>query len=611
MAKLPLTVTLGEHEAASSYLARLAARNMISPEEFCGDFALRIDDILAGNREPIATLADLGGIDPEALLAWTPAHLDARRTRFRALILTRSSLSADEIRGCPQCLLRDAAISDRSPHQAMYLRSEWRHEFSFVCVVHQCWLSPLWRAPDPRTRLDSAGHFASLGGVDFLHRMSDQPLAPSSFDLWLRNRFEGRSGENWLDQFDFQASLDFCDLLGRSLVRAQFPQLGDMTRQDRWRAISYAFDIASQGEAAIRDTFMQMQKQAIAAQDGPQRRFGVLYGNLNRYHTAPAYEPFRKLLRDQIFATWPIDPGVEILGAKLETRRKHSILTAARETGYSRDRVRAILASHGHVPPTGQGEMAAWEVFDAEPARDLIARIARGVTIKEIQKALNITPSQVVTLRQSGFLVPSIEGEGHRPLWDLSEARLFLAQLSHGAVRVGEGTSGWEEIGKAALRFRIPPGDIIRMRMEGKLPSLGQWEHTTGYQGLLVKPSEVRANLVGPPEAFLKIEDFAKRVGLRWPAARRLITLGLTPSTRRRNPASGMMQPYVSPADLEVFKARFVTLVTLGEEVGLPWQKVVGWFRRVDVPKFTAEGRDFGQLYERQSIPPDWFDRKE
>lgn len=428
---------------------------------------------------------------------------------------------------------RDAATSDLRPFQAMYLRAPWRHECSFVCLEHDCWLVPLWSDKDPRTRLDFANHFERMG-TGILNRV--------------------------LDQFDFQASLDFCDLMGRSLVRAQFPQLADMTRQDRWRAISAAFEIVTQGEPAIRAIFMLMQKQSSAPQEGPKRRFGVLYGNLNHYYTGPEYKPFH---------------------------RKHSILTAARKTGYSRDRVRAILASHGHVPPSGQGEMAAWEVFDAEPAQDLITRIARGVTIKQMQAALNITPSQVTTRRQSGFLLPSVEGKGHRPLWDLAEARAFLERVSQDAVQVSEGATEWEKIGKAVLRLRIPPGDIIHMRLAGELRSLGQRSGKPGYQGLLVKPAEVKARMALLPDDVLNIEDFAKKVGLRWPAARRLITAGLIPSTLQRNPASGLMQAYVSPTDLAEFKRRFVTLITLGEELGLPWQQLVSWFRKADIAKVT------------------------
>lgn len=61
-----------------------------------------------------------------------------------------------------------------------------------------------------------------------------------------------------------------------------------------------------------------------------------------------------------------------------------------------------------------------------------------------------------------------------------------------------------------------------------------------GCQGLLVKPAEVKGIFADLSDDYLNIAHFTKRLGLRWPAARRLITLGLTPTTMRRNPASGI-----------------------------------------------------------------------
>ncbi|MGA0615857.1 hypothetical protein [Paracoccus sp. KR1-242] len=413
----------------------------------------------------------------------------------------------------------------------------------------------------------------------------------------------------WLDQFDLQASLDFCDLLGRRLARDRFPQLVDMSRRDRWQAISTGFEIAAAGEEALRTKFAEMQQVEGAPQDGPQKRFGILYGNLNRYHTGAAYHPFRSILRDHIIATWPIAAGVQVLGEVLPERRLHSVLTAARETGYSPERVRAILAAHGHVPEKCVGKINAWEVFPAGPAMDLLRRVGCGVTVKAVQKALNMTPSQISTLRMSGYLEPSVSGDGHRPLWDLAAAEAFLDKLLLGAVPVAANEPEWGEIGAVALRFRVPPGDIIRMRFEGRLPSIGTRQGIPGYRGIVVRSSEVAPNLVRAPAGHLNMEGFAKRIGLPRPQVRRLVMAGLTPSTILRNPASGAMQHYVSPQDLDAFHARFVTLLTLAEEMDLHWQKLSGPVRKSGLAKFLHEGRDFGQLYERKDVPTGWFQR--
>lgn len=41
---------------------------------------------------------------------------------------------------------------------------------------------------------------------------------------------------------------------------------------------------------------------------------------------------------------------------------------------------------------------------------------------------------------------PSVEGEGHRPLWDLPEAMAFWGKLSQGTVQVGDEAGEWEDI---------------------------------------------------------------------------------------------------------------------------------------------------------------------
>ncbi len=103
-------------------------------------------------------------------------------------------------------------------------------------------------------------------------------------------------------------------------------------------------------------------------------------------------------------------------------------------------------------------------------------------------------------------------------------------------------------------------------------------------------------------EGLMNMETFAKTIGLRWPAARRLVMLGLTPSTELRNPASGAMQRYIMPADLRAFHERYVTLLTLSDELGRAWQGVSHLLKVKQVPRVQVDGKDFGQLYARENL---------
>uniref|UniRef100_UPI0040402693 TniQ family protein n=1 Tax=Thioclava sp. GXIMD2076 TaxID=3131931 RepID=UPI0040402693 len=72
MPALPITTVLGEREPAYSYLSRLADRNAVDPHALCRDLGMDLKAIHHGSHEAILSLADVGGIDPASLLAWTP-----------------------------------------------------------------------------------------------------------------------------------------------------------------------------------------------------------------------------------------------------------------------------------------------------------------------------------------------------------------------------------------------------------------------------------------------------------------------------------------------------------------------------------------------------------
>ena len=597
MTALPLTVEHRAGEPAFSLLSRLAERNFCSTDEFCNDMGIDWAEVIAGEPESVAQVADLSGASAEILIATTPRHLDGRRTMLQGVVINRARLSGHGMRCCLACLADDVADQGGQATNLPSIRAEWLHDLNFACPEHGNWLTTIWTEADHRRRLDTAARFAD---ADWYHA-GEAEYQAAAFDLWLASRLRGKPGSTWLDRFDFQAATDVCDLLGRSLMRDKFPQLRDMTDVDRHAAISAAFDILSKGEEAFRAILSEMQRGDGSPNDGPSRRFGVLYGNLDRYLTGPDYEPFRAILRDHIFQTWPIAPGQAVLGEILPERRLHSVVSASRETGVPRDRLRTMLAAYGYVTKRGQGTFAAAELFDANKAQGFLARAAKAVMLKDILTLLNMSKSQFDSLRAAGFLKPSFEGEGLAPLWDPDEAQAFLSGFLNDAVQLSEGNPKWEQVSAAGLRFRVPPGEILHMRLDGRLSRLGRLQGAAGYRSLMVNTDEL-ISARSSTDDLLNMEAFAKAIGLRWPAARRLVMLGLTPSTELRNPASGAMQRYITPADLRVFHQRYATLLTLSDELNRAWQGVSHLLKVKEVPRVQIDGRDFGQLYARENL---------
>ena len=585
---LPLNVAVCNQETAISWLSALAGRNFCDLDEFAGDFGLSLTAIMAGSEEAIEAAARLGHHSADALLNWTPSFLDPFWCEWRGFKLRRSAFDGLERRRvCPLCLSDDLHNGERS-----FLRASWLHRFTYLCVEHGVWLTDLPAEALTRygTICDQAAAEAFAAGASVI-----KARPPTAFDRWFSARLSRNPSDLWFDVHDVQASLDFCDLLGRSIMRQAFPRLQDMRAIDRWQAISTGFDLASQGRDVLQDWFSRCQAAPHAANHGPQAHFGVLFTALQHNYTSDVYEPFRKLLREHIFDTWPVAAGEDVLGGSLAKRRFHSISSASEAANCAPSRLRAILTVHGYIQPDG---LATTTVLPAEEIDPVLAKLRSTVSLGELQSRLNISPSQVTTLRVSGYLTPSFGKPGYRPLWDLAEAEEFLAALDRNVVEVLKGDPAWEDIGSAASRLRISPGDIVAMRIDGRLSHFGRVAGTSGYRALMVHLDSLRA-VLERPKPPMNIQEFAKEVGLRWPAARRLILRGLTPSTILRNPASGAQQAYVTDEDLKAFHQKFLTLMTLSREQGRPWQAISKALRDQGVPAFRHEGRDFGQLYER------------
>lgn len=119
----------------------------------------------------------------------------------------------------------------------------------------------------------------------------------------------------------------------------------------------------------------------------------------------------------------------------------------------------------------------------------------------------------------------------------------------------------------------------------------------------MVRASDVFAALGRPQGELMNFEAFGKRIGIRWPQARRLVLCGLCPARELRNPASGANQLYITEDNLKVFGSTYVTLKLLELETGLSWQRIAKTLRDNKVQKFSLDGRDFGSLYRRCDLP--------
>ncbi len=203
------------------------------------------------------------------------------------------------------------------------MRGDWQLRDVTLCLKHRHLLVPLWRADARVARFDFAARFDAILD-DLVAGALDRPLCePSDFDLWLDHRLETGEDPTALAEHGLYPAASFCRLLGREFLRSQgLPETDEMLTL---RAAQQAgFAVARQGEAAIAAALRDLVAAGGGQCEEPKAVFGDLLTKL-RGDTLddPAFDPFRRLLRDCILSVWPIAAG--------ETVRLRWSLTQAKE----------------------------------------------------------------------------------------------------------------------------------------------------------------------------------------------------------------------------------------------------------------------------------------
>ena len=325
--------------------------------------------------------------------------------RFRGEVFVSRALRNPIMRGCPVCLRSDAQHHSGAPAEAMAMRGDWQFREITLCLRHNHLLVPLWQADNRYERYDFASRLREIEGDLLSGALDAPPCWPSDYDAWLDQRLGTGEDPTWLAKYGLHPATTFCRLLGVELLRLQNTIIPDQVLHLR-AAQALGFSVAKDGEAAIRDALQTLADAADGPGQTPNGAFGNLFAQLDQLHQDdPAFEPFRRVLRDCILANWPIAAGETILGEVQSERRMHSLYTAARTLATTMALLEPFLVEAGALK-AGDPRFADRRVFDAQIHADLLAEIPTLVSRATLQREIGASRAEVEALVAEGVLVP-------------------------------------------------------------------------------------------------------------------------------------------------------------------------------------------------------------
>jgi hypothetical protein len=317
-------------ETVYSYLSRLAATWRTDVDGITSDMGAPFKRFL--NQEPDAfhALAGWANLTPqqmEEMRSWTGIRAGNVRMKFRGGLFVSRALRNPVIRGCPLCLRGDAVQHGGYGAGSMIMRGDWQLREVIICVRHCHPLVPLWKSDKPWDRYDIQARLREIDADIMSGGLDKRDMNPSAYDLWLDGRLQDGRDDTWLKGQSLFASSTFCRLLGQARLRMN--QSEDTAVNGT--TLAAGFDIARQGETAIRQSLDQIAQAATGALDAPNKAFGTLYLALNSNNVMEdGLAPFCHMLRECILYHWPVAPGEILLGENVEEWRLHYFVTAAK-----------------------------------------------------------------------------------------------------------------------------------------------------------------------------------------------------------------------------------------------------------------------------------------
>ena len=434
----------------------------------------------------------------------------------------------------------------------------------------------------------------------------DRPSQPpTAYDIWLDKRLVTGIDTTWLKDQTLFAATTFCQLLGIELLRFHTSSgIAEASEEAAARAIG--FEVARHGETAIMAALNDLAALSKGAGDEPNKAFGTLYTQLARgYRDEVAFDPFRDIMSDCIFALWPIAGGEVILGKPLEERSLHSVSSAAKETGIGPALLTQFLVKAGAFSKDDERPDAR-KTFDAKKYAPLLDEIPELIGPIEMRKIMSATLSQFKSLVDDGALVPVIDIPTVESPWRREDGIALITELLAYAQQIDMIDPLWESLHAAKIRSGIRTGAIIEAIRAQQL-QVGARVGQVGYAGFCVLKNEIDTLIDAPlrPKHVqdLTVSAFGRQIGMRdkgrFPA---LIADGHATATEKINPTTGAAHLYMTENDIQAFHQQFMTSPTMEAEFGKHRRKLLTEVLAAGVNPFAPNSEDYGYVFLRSEV---------
>jgi hypothetical protein len=565
MKPLRLNVPLGTEETPASYCSRLAAANGSTARDFCLDFGIKFQAVVDGNVRALDTVAELGRLGSDRLASHSFRRVQDRLYEHRGQLLTRSSLIRDRVRVCPACLVEDIASGQGiEPTLAVTFRASWLIHAIKTCTTHGLRLMCIARANTPGAMHDFAANVAGAVRRLRLILSTAETSMPTKLETYVLDRLAGKSGPPFLDQLPLYAAIRSSEMIGAVSVFGRTANLKRLTDVEWGLAGADGFAILAGGRPTIDGFLSDLQATypySRSSNDGPQALFGRFYQFLAFGAEDAAYDLFRDIVAEHVFANQPVGPGEMVLGRAVVERRLHSIFTLSKQSTLHHKRLRKVLRAAGVITESDLCRPNHQVVFSAKAGEQAVLGEPGALSLVAAGKHLNAPRTHIENLARQGLIHPArptVRFSAYDRYAAADLDRFLLALLEQ--ARDGEVRPSAADIPHAAKRACCSAMEIVKLILDGAPIWIGRNARRRGYMSVLVDVDEIRAAVRLPDHGGLSLRQAATRLSTTDGVVQRLIDGGYLRVRTATNPVNRCPEKVIDPAEVDQFRAKYISL---------------------------------------------------
>ena len=557
---LALTLIASPHEAPTSYLSRLAARNYCDNiATFCLDLGIDLGGVSCGETAPIRHLCHLARLPVDTFDKTTIIKTTTMRYQIGSEAMDTHTLNRGEVRVCPKCVLEECEGSSHPWSIVHHLH--WQVALIERCVDHGERLITLGKKNNGPERLDSAGiiraHREEINGA----RNRGQA---DEFDIYLTDRIYGKKSGEWCDQLTIPALWRCSEALGLTLTYGKSQKRNvDLTTEQLRQATSLGFNLLKRGERSITDALTQFSvREARKRGHQPAPQYGELQRLLGR--KAGYYddlEPMRKFMREYVANRYPMAVGFSIFGAPITERRIHSMRSACRDAKIRREIVEEMLVERKIGHRGDDGLFALDMPLTVEIVEELKDEKQRFMSRDDTAKFIGASETLFKELYKSGILQPQTgKGRWERKGFDAPFLEAKMQQIFEGTSVFALAPDGTDTIARSTRVAKCSVSDILALILDGKLKAAGRLTDRFQLNDLLINEADLKAAFPARVCNGYTGTETCKRLSISFRTMHRLCDIGMLERRRTKSATSRMTNLLVTPESLADFENRYFSL---------------------------------------------------